>query len=260
LGGGETLALKLVLTPLLVGGASLAARRWGSEVGGWLVGIPFTSAPITFFLAIGPGPHFAAQTAVGILAGTISQAAVALAYGWSAKRWRWSVCLATATIAFIAITVVLLVLTATSVATFAIAVVVLVGSLALLPRRSRMQSQPVPLPAWDLPARMIVATALVVGLTEAAPLLGPRLAGLLAPFPLYAIVLAVFAHRLQGAEPAISVLRGLLLGLFGFAGFFLTIALYLEAEGIAFAFGAAIVVALALQALSLFAGRRLAIA
>ena len=28
-----TLALKLVLTPVLVGGASLASRRWGSAIG-----------------------------------------------------------------------------------------------------------------------------------------------------------------------------------------------------------------------------------
>jgi hypothetical protein len=100
----------------------------------------------------------------------------------------------------------------------------------------------------------------VIALTAAAPLLGPRLAGLIAPYPLYATVLGVFAHRLQGAEAAVSVLRGLLLGLFAFAGFFLTVALLLETNGIAVAFGAALVVALALQAASLFAGRRLAIA
>jgi hypothetical protein len=42
------LALKLVLTPVLVGAASLAGRRWGSAIGGWLIGIPFTSGPIAF--------------------------------------------------------------------------------------------------------------------------------------------------------------------------------------------------------------------
>jgi hypothetical protein len=70
-------------------------------------------------------------------------------------------------------------------------------------------------------------------------------------------VLAVFSHRLQGAEAAVSVLRGLLLGLFAFAGFFLTVAQLLETNGIAGAFGAAILVALALQGISLAASRRL---
>jgi hypothetical protein len=99
---------------------------------------------------------------------------------------------------------------------------------------------------------MLFATVLVVALTEAAPLLGPRLAGLIAPFPLYASVLAVFTHRLEGAESAIRVLRGLLLGLFALAGFFLLVAILLEHQGIAIAFAVATAVALALQAL----GRR----
>lgn len=256
----ESLALKLVLTPLLIGGASLAARRWGSEVGGWLVGVPFTSAPVTFFLAIGPGLHFAAQTAVGTLAGTISQAAFVLAYVWLARRWPWWVCLGAATIAFAAATVLLLGLNATALVAFVAAVAVLAMALALMPRRSGAALSSGELPRWDLPARMLVGTALVVALTAAAPLLGARLAGLIFPYPLYATVLAVFSHHLQGPESAVGVLRGLLLGLFGFAGFFLTIALLLEDSGIAIAFGAAILVALAVQAMSLFAGRRLALA
>ncbi|OLC25447.1 MAG: hypothetical protein AUG06_01965 [Actinobacteria bacterium 13_1_20CM_2_65_11] len=68
------------------------------------------------------------------------------------------------------------------------------------------------------------------------------------------------AESLQGADSAFGVLRGLLLGLFAFAGFFLTVSLLLEPAGIAIAFGAATAVALALPAASLFAGRRLAIA
>jgi len=129
-----------------------------------------------------------------------------------------------------------------------------------MPRRSAAQPVGVKLPDWDIPARMVVGTALVVGLTAAAPLLGPRLAGLIDPYPLYATVLAVFSHRLLGAPSAVAVLRGLLLGLFAFAGYFLTVSQLLEPDGIALAFGAAIAVALAIQAVSLFAGRRLAVA
>src|SRR5439155_26747676 len=78
-------------------------------------------------------------------------------------------------------------------------------------------------------------------------------------FPLYGTVLAVFAQRLQGPGPAVSVLRGLLLGLFAFAWFFLVLALLLP-NGIAFAFGSAIVAALAVQGTSLLAGLGLGLA
>jgi hypothetical protein len=113
-----------------------------------------------------------------------------------------------------------------------------------------------PLPRWDIPTRMVVATAFVLLLTGVAPALGPRLTGLLAPFPLYAAVLTVFAHHLQGAAPAALVLRGLLLGLFAFAGFFLILAASIERVGIIPAFAAAVAVALALQAGSLWGLRR----
>lgn len=214
---------------------------------------------MTVFLAVGPGPHFAAQAAVGILAGTISQAAFALAYAWCAREWRWGVCVVAATIGFGAVTVALLRLIASAVVTFVAAVLVLAVLIAVMPRRSGAAVREVELARWDMPARMLVGTIPVVAITAAAPPLGPRLAGLVSPYPLYATVLAVFAHRLQGAESAVSVLRGLLLGMFAFAGFFPTIALLLEPNGVAAAFGAAIIVALALQAGSLFAGRKIAI-
>jgi len=253
------LALKLVLTPILVGAASLAGRRWGSAVGGWLIGIPFTSGPIAFFLALSPGPRFAAEAALGIMAGAISQAAFCLAYAWTAQRSTWIASMLAATAAFSAATITLNPLRIPGLAFLAVVAVVLVIALFLMPRRSETTAEHLDFPRWDIPARMVVATAFVVALTSAAPLLGPRLAGLLAPFPLYGAVLATFAHRLQGREPAVNVLRGLLLGLFAFASFFLVLAVLLP-EGIAPAFALAIVAAAGVQAGSLVTGRRLGLA
>jgi hypothetical protein len=255
-----SLALKLIVTPLLVAAASLAGRRWGSAVGGWLVGIPFTSGPIAFFLAVDHGPRFASNASAGIMAGTASQAAFALAYGWIALRSGWGASLLAGTIAFGLASVVLDVTSLPLLVYFVVVAAVLAVALALMPRRSRPLDDRLDFPRWDLPARMIVATTFVVVLTGIAPLLGARLAGLLSPFPLYATVLAVFAHRLEGAAPAISVLRGLLLGLFAFAAFFCVLSLTLIAQPIGIAFAAAIVVCLAVQGASLFAGRRLGIA
>jgi hypothetical protein len=256
----EVFLLNLVLTPVLIGAASVAGRRWGAEVGGRLVGIPFTSGPIAFFLSLDPGPRFASDAAVGILAGTACQIAFALAYAWIALRAGWTVCLAAATVAFLAITVVLDLLRLDLAVTFTVALGSLVIALVLMPRRRvarRIEEAP---PWWDIPTRMVVATVFVIALTSAAPALGAHLAGLLSPFPLYASVLAVFAHRLQGGDAAVGVLRGLVLGLFGFVAFFAAVALLLVPDGIAIAFSVALVVALAVQAASLASGRILKIA
>jgi hypothetical protein len=256
----EGFLLKLVLTPVLVGAASLAGRRWGAEVGGWLVGIPLTSGPIAFFLALDAGTRFASEAAVGILAGTVCQVAFALTYAWIALRAGWIVSFAAATISFLALTAVLDVLGLGLAVTFAVAVASLLIALALMPRRRAARPSIGPTPWWDIPARMVVATTFVIVLTAAAPALGARLAGLLSPFPLYATVLAVFAHRLQGGAAAVGVLRGLVLGLFAFAGFFGAVAMLLVPDGITIAFSVAVVVALAVQAVSLATGRILKIA
>ena len=59
--------LKLILTPLLVGAATIAARRWGQSIGGWFAGLPLTSGPVAVFLAIERGPEFARRAAEATL-------------------------------------------------------------------------------------------------------------------------------------------------------------------------------------------------
>jgi hypothetical protein len=81
-----SLALKLLITPLLIAAASLAGRRWGHHVGGWLVAMPLTSGPVAFFLATDHGIPFAAHATVGMLAGTASQVAFALTYRATSRR------------------------------------------------------------------------------------------------------------------------------------------------------------------------------
>jgi hypothetical protein len=103
-------------------------------------------------------------------------------------------------------------------------------------------------PKWDLPLRMIVATALVLLITSLAAVIGPSLSGLAATFPLFAIVLAVFAHRHHGSSAAKGVLRGFVLGLFGFIGFFATVSLLVTRIGLVSAFTAALVVNILISA------------
>jgi len=253
----ETFALKLVLTPALIGAASLAGRRWGPAVSGWLVGLPFTSAPIAFFLALNQGTSFAATAAAGTMGGTISQAAFCVIYAWLAARGGWLLAVAVGSVAFAISTVALDRLALSLLPLLVAAIATLVVALRIMPRRSpdRRPITTAP-PRWDLPARMLVATAFVLVLTGVAPSLGARLTGLLAPFPLYAAVLAGFAHHAHGPSAATRVLSGVLLGLFAFVGFFFVLAVLIDRRGIVIAFAAAIVVALTLHAGSLWALRR----
>jgi hypothetical protein len=245
-----TLALKLALTPALMVAASLAGRRLGPGVAGWLVGIPFTSGPIAFFLALERGELFAATACLGILAGTAAQAAHAVVYVHVARRARWPVALLAATAAFLAVAAALAAEVPSVAAVLVVALASLVVALRLMPRSETVPTTRSRPPSWDLPARMLLATALVFGFTESAPVLGAFATGLLSPYPIYATILAAFAHEQDGAGAAARTLRGLLIGLFAFVGFFLTLALALVPAGIATAFVIAIAVLLAIQAYS----------
>jgi hypothetical protein len=248
--------LRILLAPALIGAASLAGRRWGPAVSGWLVGLPLTSAPVTFLLALEHGDRFAASVALGTLAGTISQALFAVMYAWLARRHRWPVAFVAGSVVFGVATIGLAGLRIPLAPLAGVAGVALIVGLRAMPALdSHVAPSAAPLPRWDLPVRMLVATLIVGGLIGVAPVLGPRLTGLLSPFPVYAAILTVFAHRGQGAPAAIGVLRGLLAGLFGFVGFFVVVAGSIERVGTAAAFAIATLVALAVQLLSLRALR-----
>src|SRR5512141_2276324 len=88
------LVLKWVLAPVIIGSASLAGRKWGPAVSGWIVGMPLTSGPVIFFVALSHDTAFAANAALGVISGGLSLVSYALTYAWLATRFRWYVALA----------------------------------------------------------------------------------------------------------------------------------------------------------------------
>jgi hypothetical protein len=249
------LAVKLLLTPALVVGASLVARQWGPQVGGWLVGFPLTSGPVALVLLLEQGRTFAATAALATLLGVLSQASFAVAYSRTARRFAWPVCFAAGTLGFAAGTLALanLRLPAAFAAVFVAAGLTLALAATPLPRGRVREAA---LPAWDLPARVLVATGFILVVTGLAGRIGPTLTGLLTPFPLYAAVLGAFAHVHEGRASATAVMHGLLVGLYGFGAFFLVLGLLLVPFGPLVAFAAAVAAVCLVQGGALLAARR----
>jgi uncharacterized membrane protein (GlpM family) len=257
---GLLLLLKLTVTPAAIGLATLVGRRYGPSIAGWIAGFPFTSGPLTLFLALERGAPFATAAAIGVLGGTASQAAFALAYAWAAIRWGWFVALAAASVAFAASTFGLNALRLTEIPALEIAAGSIVLALALMPPQKadqRVSTAPAIPPAVDLVARMVIATAMVVLLTGIAPVVGATLAGLLSPFPVFAAVLIVFPHRGHGSAAAVAACRGFLWGLFAFGGFAVMLASLLPVVPLGIAFVSAIAVTGVIQAVTLLVLRRL---
>jgi hypothetical protein len=246
------LPLKLLLTASLIAAATLAARRWGPVIGGWLVGLPLTSGPVSVFLALEQGRDFAARAALASLTSLPALAAFNLAYARLAPRTRWYTSLLGALGAFFPLLALCRALPVPLLAALLLAVTSFALALAFLPGRSDAPSRTLAPPRWDLPLRMLIATLIVLALTEAARSLGPRWVGLLSPLPVFSTVLAAFTHEQLGGAAAVALLRGVLVACFGVAAFFALVALLLPSAGLAATYGAAVVGTLLLNAGSLW--------
>jgi uncharacterized membrane protein (GlpM family) len=245
------LVLKVILAPVIIGSASLAGRKWGPAVSGWIVGMPLTSGPVIFFVALSHENVFAANAALGVLSGGLSLVAYALTYSWLAVKFRWQISIAGSLLVFSISTALLQNFTFPLLPIFALVCVALVIGLWLMPKdvvEKESENKP---GMWDIPARIFIGTSFILLLTGIAPMIGPRLTGLLTTIPLYVTILTVFSHRDQGPAAAAHVLRGLLYGMFAFTGFFITLNLLIERVNLSAAFGAAILAALVIQGSSL---------
>jgi hypothetical protein len=234
---------------------SLAGRRWGPAVSGWIIGLPLTSGPVSLFLALDHGTAFASRAAEGSLLGLISLAAFCLTYSWLSVHINWPVSILAGWGAFFALTFALQFVSVPLFLSFVGVIACFLLVLQLLPG-SQSLNIATKSPRWETPLRMVVAAAFVIVLTGTAGVLGPQLSGLLTPFPVFATILAIFTHHFHGANAARILLRGLISGAFSFAVFFLVIAGLIDRWGIVAAFALATLAALTMHGVSLFMMRR----
>lgn len=245
------LAVKLLLAPCFVVGASLVARRYGTHVGGLVGGLPVVAGPILLVYALAHGRAFAAGAAAGTLLGLVSLIAFVVVYGRLAGRLRWGASMLAGWLAFAAATAVFGELSAPVGVALGLSALSLALGLACLPRARAGTLAHRPPPAWDLPLRAACALALVLALTAVAGWLGPQLSGLLAPFPVITTVLATFTHAQRGTDELRRLLRGLISGFGAFALFCFTLAVSLRTLHTGDAFALATALALLTQALVL---------
>ena len=250
----ETL-LRLALVPAAVWLASLAARRFGHKVSGYLGGMPLIGGPITLFLAIDHGAGFAARSAVFTLAAVAAQAAHLLAFGAVGRRsGRWWMAVPAGWTCFAIVS--------SAVAHFewtpALAGIAAACGLAAaafgLPHFRGSAPMPA-IPRVEMHLRLAFALALAAFILWGASRFGPVVSGVLLSLPVTGSIMPPFTLALYGTDAMARLLRGFVFGLCGFATFFLVVAAAAPAWGLAPAFGAAIAAALAAVFIATHAAR-----
>lgn len=240
----ETL-LRLALVPAAVWLASLAARRWGHTVSGYLGGMPLIGGPITLFLALDHGAAFGARSATFTLAAVAAQAAHLMAFGrtgTSPRRWLPALVAGWSAFAIVAALLARVAWPVTAAAGLA------GGGLALawrvLPRFRGTAALPA-IPRIELHLRLAAAVALAAFIFWSAPRFGPVVSGILLSLPITGSIMPPFTLALYGPDAVARLLRGFVIGLSGFGTFFLVVAAAAVPWGVAGAFLAAVPAALA---------------
>jgi len=240
------LALKLLLVPSFLLLVSLAGRRWGPVVAGWLAGLPVVAGPILYLLALEQGPAFAAGAASSALAAVLASVSFSLAYAHCSQRARWPVALLAGLAAWLSAAWLLAAVVGSVLASALVALATLLAAPRLFPRvNGYTNSRPIERPEMGL--RMLAGATLTFGVTLLADTVGAKWSGLLAVFPVLGIVLAVFSHRAQGAQFSAALLRAMATGLYSFFAFCLVLAVALPQLSVALAFLAAVGASLAVQ-------------
>ena len=239
----ETL-LRLALVPAAIWLATLAARRWGHAVSGYLGGFPLIGGPITLYLALDHGPDFAARSATMTLAAILGQGAHLLAFAHVARRATWPLALAAGWTSFTLVALAIARLDPGPWLALALAVAGLAGAWIFLPK-PRLPAVPAHIPRAELRLRLAAAVVLAAVILWAADAFGPVVSGVLLSVPVTGSIMPPFTLALYGADSVARLTRGFVVGLTGFTAFFFALALTAPAWGTLAAFTAALLAALA---------------
>jgi hypothetical protein len=252
------LLLKLMIVPVLVALMSLAARRFGPRIGGLLIGLPWMTGPVVFFLGLERGDAHAAQLACGALLATVSISAYALVYGRLGMSFRWPVSLSAAATAYAAVGWALSgqILAPTPAALIGGTCLLATSALIPVPRKARPA---LALPWWDIPVRMLSSAVLVTIIALVSDRLGATASGIVASFPVLLTVIGTFTHHQWGSDALLALLRGITQSLLSFVMFFWVVGMLAEPLGLVPSYAAATVAALSVSAALILVNQRRAV-
>jgi len=219
-------------TAAFVGGVIWLMERASPFVGGIVLALPIVTAPAYLFLLLHDGPDFAAHAALGSLA-TVGSVLLFLATVIALlRRYPMRLALPAGLLVWLAAGLVIRQLPATlpvSLAVLALAALVAWQAgrqVALTAPAARGHS-----PFYEIALRGAAAGLLVAAVSGCAALLGPRLAGILASFPVALLVVCSFMPRRLETAGMRAALRATQIGLVSHVPFFVSITLLVPRLG-----------------------------
>jgi hypothetical protein len=245
--------LRVAIAPLIVVGGTLVQRRFGHAVGGLVIGLPLSSLPLLWLVALQHGSFFASSMSGAILVGASAQAVVIWVYALLAPRISPVLALMGALGSFV-VTIGALnmfnlsVLLASLLATAGFAV-----ALYWWPYSGSAAQES---GHYRLILRVAISAGFTLFLVTVAGRIGPGFSGLIAALPMMSLMMAYVTHQELGANASAQFLHGVTKGSFSYVASMLVLADLLRSGNVGLAFlsaiGVALVVQLCVQSLDTF--------
>jgi hypothetical protein len=237
--------IRVLLAPLAVVAGTLAQRRFGDAVSGLILGLPLTSLPLLWLVALQHGTAFASSMTGALLVGSIAEAIVLWLYARLTIHLSPSLALvgALGSFALAAEAVNLLRLSA-----------LLAGLLTALGFAAALRWWPTA--SQDnasgqgrslLWLRVVLSAVFTVVIVALAGRLGPVLAGLIDALPAMSLMMAFTTHQEHGSGASSRFLHGVTRGSFSYLAAMIVLAELLRTGNLLLAFTAALVAALLVQ-------------
>lgn len=215
-------AAKLLLSPALIGLASLAGKRWGPHIAGMMGGLPLVGGPVVLALWLLHGPAYATEVCLAAPVGVWASMVYLLSLGFISARLPWYLAIPLAWLCYFSSALLIDASGLSQSLAMGIAILPMLwfAAMRILPKPAAIPAS-MALPRIELLARMIAAALLVWTLATVSSFLGTHLTGVLAAAPVAATVIPAFTMANSGRDALLITLRGFLGGMMGFAVFFL---------------------------------------
>lgn len=219
----DILLLKLLSMPAIILAVHFSGKKWGGLACGILIGLPLTSAPISFIISQQHGQNFAAKAAIGHLLGQIALCCFCLSYRFCVHRHRWPTSVAISISIFLVAVFSLNRIDWDPYPTFLLLITFSQLVIFYFPKQGISDNFALP-PSNHLLPRILLASIFVITLTSLAGALGPTLSGLLAPFPVLGVIFTAMAQQHGGKHAASKILLGIARSSTCYGVFFLVLA------------------------------------
>ncbi|TFZ01161.1 hypothetical protein EZ242_07160 [Ramlibacter rhizophilus] len=227
--------LKLALVAASMLAASAASRRFGHAVGGVIGGMPMIAAPICAVLLVDAGSETVRAIALGTLVCIPGSVLHSVTVAWAARIAPWPVAVGSGLSVFLLAGLALTSLQLPVALTCALALAAPALGVLASPRAARVGG-PVPVPHREIVLRLVAAVGMAAVIILGADVLPPVASGLLLAVPITGTILPCFTLPRHGAQATAMLMGGFLMGLHGFAGFFVVLYLALGRQGPVVAF------------------------